>query len=435
MGQTNLKRTQFKGREVVTTPQNSAQQPVARTCFFEIADVVDVIDVDTNGNIVSTLANNLTVLGVVTDQEISLSAVVDTTTATETPMIRNQTIDDGQAALERLFCREITGDVNFDLLQDILDKGLNEPSAGKTTYDIADASFWRAGDLTDVYDNTGLIASDLVIDSVNINADDVLNKATIVVNALQDVTLGNFPFLVNKTITVQKAILRNQERIDEIDRPVKNDYFGVGDGACTSFKASNLFVAQSTDFDIDGRKQTLGTAGTRATLTQDTGNAQLITTSMILGLLGNEVELEVQAGAGLTVTVVKDFKVTGSGSFAAAQYLVQVNDNGGAATAQQLADAINADVIAQRVIQVQYGGDGTGVTVPFGPTNLSGGLDDGIGDYAEIEQVFENSIITTGYRFASVHIRPDEPNRLPEPPADDEDIIFGYFRAADNVDR
>lgn len=435
MGQTNLKRTQFKGREEVTTPQNSAQQPVARTCFFEIGDVVDVIDVDTNGNIVSTLANNLTVLGLVTDQEVSLSSVVDTTAATETPMIRNQTIDDGQAALERLFCREISGDVNFDLTQSILDKALNSPSAGKTTYDIADASFWRAGDLTDVYDNTGLIASDLVIDSVNINADDVLNKATIVVNALQDVTLGNFPFLVNKTITVQKAILRNQERLDEIDRPVKNDYFGVGDGACTAFKASNLFVAQSSDFDIDGRKQTLGTAGTRATLTQDTGNAQLITTSMILGLLGNEVELEVQAGAGFTVSVVKDFKVSGAGSFVASQYLVQVNDNGGAATAQQLADAINADVIAQRVVQVQYGGDGTGVTAPFGPTNLAGGLDDGIGDYAEIEQVFENSIITTGYIFASVHIRPDEPNRLPEPPADDEDIIFGYFRAADNVDR
>ncbi len=79
MGQTNLKRTQFKGREEVTTPQSSAQQPVARTCFFEIADVVDVIDVDTNGNILSTIANNLTVLGIVTDQEISLSAVVDTT--------------------------------------------------------------------------------------------------------------------------------------------------------------------------------------------------------------------------------------------------------------------------------------------------------------------------------------------------------------------
>ena len=47
---------------------------------------------------------------------------------------------------------------------------------------------------------------------------------------------------MNKTITAQKAILRNQERIDEIDRPIKNEYAGVGDGACTVFKTVNLFL-------------------------------------------------------------------------------------------------------------------------------------------------------------------------------------------------
>ncbi len=435
MGQINLKRTQFKARETVTSPQDSAQQPVALTKFFEIGDVVDVIDVDTNGNVTSTLANNLTVLGIVTNAELNLSSTVDTTAAIGTPMIRNQSIDDGQDAMERAFCRKLVGDVNFDLTQLILDKGVNEPSGGRTTYDIADASFWRAGDLTDVYDNTGLIASDLVIESVNINADDTLNKATIVVVAVQDVTLPNTPFLLNKTITAQKAILRNQERIDEIDRPVKNDNFGVGDGACTVFKTSNLFVAQSTDFLIDGRKQTLGTAGDRATLVQDSGDAELTFTSMILGLLGNEIEVEVQSGAGFTVAVVKDFKVSGSGSFTNSQYLIQVNDNGGAATAEELADAINADVLAQRIVQVQFGGDGSTVTAAFGPTNLAAGADNGLGDYAELEQIFENAIATTGYNYCSSHIRPDEVNRMPEPPADDEDIGFGYFRAADNVDR
>jgi hypothetical protein len=436
MGQTWMKRLHFKAREECTNPQNSAQQEVALTCFFEIGDVVDVVDVDVNGNVTAVLADNLTVLGKVVDQEISLSAVVDTTAAVGTPMIINQTIDDGQAALERAFCRPIVpGESQFVLTQAILDKSLNDPSAGKTKYDIADSSFWRAGDLTDIYDDDGLVGSDFVIDSVNINADDTLNKATIVINSVQDVDLLKNPFLLNKTITVQKAVLRNQERIDEIDRPTKNDYWGVGDGALTCFKTSNLFVAQSSDLFFDGRKQTLGLAGTRATLTQDTGNAQLIYTSMILGLLGNEVEVEVQAGAGFTITVVKDFKVSGSGSFTNAQYLIQINDNGGAATSQEIADALNADAEVQRIIQVQYGGDGTGVPAVFGPTNLAGGLDDGTGDYAEVEQIFENAIATTGFKYMSWHIRPNERNRMPEPPADDEDIIFGYARAHDNVDR
>jgi hypothetical protein len=407
--------------------------------MFQIGDVVDVIDVDINGNVTSVLADNLTILGIVLDTEVALSAAVDTAAAVGTPMIVNQSIDDGQQAIERVFRRTITpGPAVFSLSQAILDKGLNEPSAGKTTYDIADGSFWRAGDLTDIFDSTGLVASDLVIQSVNINADDTLNKTTIVVNSLQDVTLGNSPYLLNKTITAQKAIRRNQERLDEIDRPAKNDYAGVGDGALTAFKSTHLFVKDTTDAYLDGRKMTLGEPGTRATLTQGTypANADsLFFTSMMLGVLGNEIEVEVVAGAGLTITVTKDFKVSGSGSFTASQYLIQINDNGGAATAKDIADALNADAEVQRIIQVQYGGDGSGVPGTFGPTPLTGGLDDGTGDYAEMEKVFENSISTTGYQFVSLHIRPNERNRPPEPPADDEDVILEYARAADNVDR
>lgn len=437
MGQTNLIRTHFKAREECTTPQSSAQQAVAKTCFFVIGDTVDVIDVDANGNVTAVLADNLTILGVVTDQEVALSASVDTTAAVGTPMIVNQSIDDGQAALVRALCKpKITGPVAFDLLADILDKGLNEPSAGKTTYDIADASFWRSGDLVDVYDNTGLILSDAAIDSVNINADDVLNKATIVINALQDVTLPNTPFLVNKTITVQKAILRNQERLDEIDRPIINENKGWGEGTLTVWEANTLFVQGSTDFNIDGRKQTLGTAGTRSTLVQGTGNAALTFTSNILGILGDEIEVEVQAGAGFAITVSRTFKVNAGGNnFSVSEYLIQINDNGGAATSQGIADALNADATVRRIMYSQWGGDGTGVVSTFGPSNLSGGLNNGTGDYAELEQLFENSISTVGFKLVSSHIRPNERDGLNEPMADDEYAVLGYSKAADNVDR
>ena len=436
MGQTYLKRTHFKARETVVTPQNSAQQLVNRTCLFAIGDVVDVVDVDINGNVTSVIADNLVVLGIVKDQEIALDTIVDTSTAVGTPMLVNQSIDDGQSAMERAICNTVISDSEFVLTADILDKGLNEPSGGKTTYDIADSSFWRAGDLADIFDDNGLVASDVTIESVNINADDTLNKSTIVITTLVDVTLGNNPYLLNKTITGSSAIRRNQERIDEIDRPVKNEYKGVGNGAQTCWEATNLFLQSSTDVDVDGRKGRLGTAGTRATLSQGAANSQLIFTSMILGILGNEIEVEVQSGAGFTITVTEDFKVNANGTnFSASQYLIQINDNGGAATSQQIADALNADATVRRLVQVQYGGDGTGVVATFGPTNLASGADDGTGDYAELEQVFENSIATTGYKFISFHIRPNERNRLSEPPADDEDVTLGYSRAHDNVDR
>ena len=83
-------------------------------------------------------------------------------------------------------------------------------------------------------------------------------------------------------------------------------------------------------------------------------------------LPGNEVEVVVQAGAGLSVSVTKEYKSNSTvivpGQTA---YVITINDNGGTATSQQIADALNADAEALRIIQVQFGGDGTGVVAAF----------------------------------------------------------------------
>ncbi len=85
-------------------------------------------------------------------------------------------------------------------------------------------------------------------------------------------------------------------------------------------------------------------------------------------------------------------------------------------------------------MQVQYGGDGSGTVSTFS-TNLSGGLDNGTGDYSELEQVYENFITGTGFKWISLHMRPNERNRYNEPPGDDEELSIDFRKATENVDR
>lgn len=428
MPQPNAKRLQAVFRATLTANKDDDRQEVDKTKFYEIGDVVEFIDVDANGKVLSSLGNR-TINGIIPNIALLLTVTVDTTGPAGTIKVENRTLDDVQVALERLFCRKVTGPFEFVLTQDIVAQQLNTPSGGKTTYEVDDVSLWRAGDLVDVIADEGLQASDALIESVNILADDVNNRATVVITSLVDTSAVTSPFLLNKTITQTKAILRNQERLDEIDTPRKNRDLGVGNGLKTAFVAPELFVSGSSDLFVDGVKKYPGLAGTRASLTQDTGNAQLILTSLILGAKGDDVDIILQAGAGFTIVV--------TGTFNGGQ-TITINDNGGAATAQQLAEALNADPVANKILQAQWGGDGTGVTGTFTAASLGAtvaGVDDGTLDYAEIEQVFKNLIVSTGFKIFALHIRSGEKNRLNSPPDDDEELFAGYSRAADNVDR
>lgn len=436
MGQLNLIRTQFIAREVITSLTNAAKQDLAFTGYYLVGDVVDVLDVDVNGNILSVLAENLTILSIVANDSVTLSAAVDTSAAVGTPVLSCQIIDDGQEAVDRLYRKTpfSATSMDFDLTEAILAEVQNSPIGGQTTYSVANAAFWRAGDTVDILADEGLIGSATVV-SVNVNADAANNRSTIVIDQVLAAVSGyTNPFILDTSITTQQAIERNQERIDGIDTPIENEYMGVGDGALLAFKTAQLFVQNSSKLLMDGKRLRLGTPGTRASLTQGAGNSQLIFTSMILGLLGNEVEVRVQSGAGFTITVTKTFAATAAGSYAGSLYRVTINDNGGAATAAQIAAALNADTTVQKIVQVVYGGTGAGVVSAFGPTALTGGLDNGTGDYAEVEQVLNNLTTATGFSFLTLHIRRNEVNRLHKPPQSDEEMVIDYRRATENID-
>jgi len=422
---TSLKRTLFKPRVNVLNAKLSPKQDVDFTGFFEVNDIVDVIDVDSHGNIISVILDNAQILAVEENVAVILDQSVDTTLATVNAMIRVQQIDDGQSAVERLYRRRIKGDISFNLSQPINAQVLNAPIAGQTTFEVADTTLFRVGDVMDLIADEGLIQANVTISAVNINADSVNNSSNIVISSLVDTSTFTNPLMIDRTVTVQKAIERNQERIDGIDTPIENEFIGIGNSKDVAFESVNLFVSNSSKVFLDGTRKRIGIAGTRASATFGTGNAQIIATSMILGLDGNKTTVTVQAGAGVAVVVTGNYS-TG--------FIVTVNDNGGTATAKDIANAINADVVAKRLVQVQYNLDGLGLFVATSGL-LAGGLDDGTGDYAELEQIFGNNISGTGFKWVAFHIRPNERNRMDEPPEDDEDIAIDYRKATENVNR
>ena len=59
MGQNYLKRTHFKAKATITTLADSNVHTLDFIGYFENGDVVDVVDVDSKGNIVSILADNI----------------------------------------------------------------------------------------------------------------------------------------------------------------------------------------------------------------------------------------------------------------------------------------------------------------------------------------------------------------------------------------
>ncbi len=421
MGNTLAKRIQFKGKEPILNPVDSTIQEMAFTGFFLPGDIVDFIEFDTDGNQVSVISDNVTINSIDPNVSVILNASVDTTNVTTgLAFIVPQPIDDAESALDRLYRQ--AGATLIPVRQNILAQELNAPIGGQTTYEVDDVSFFRAGDAFEVLADEGSQGTGNIV-SVDPNADAINNRSEIVIDSVIDALAVTNPKIII-LLTAEQMIRRNQERIDGIDTPVENEDKGVGDANTIAFFANNLFVQGSSKLLLDGRRLKRGISGTRASLTQGAANSQLIYTSIIMGLDGNDTEVQVASGAGFTIAVTGNYK---NG------FTVIINDNGGAATSEELADALNADADVKKLVQVQFGGDGSGVVSAFGPSNLAGGLDDGTGDYAELEQVFENVIVSTGFNLLALHIRANETNRLSSPPEDDEELVVDYRRATENV--
>jgi len=420
MGQTNLERTYFEPRVEITTSGNLARQEVGFTGYYRVGDTVEILDVGPNGCVISILAL-ATIAAIEKDTALIFSAPVDTSLATGTPYAQVRNIDDGQEAVDRLY-RTIQLGQECQIIEPILDQALNTPLAGQATYDVGDIGYFRVGDVVLILHDNGASSTATVL-ATSRNADEANNAGTIVINSSIDTSTWTNPKF-QMLLPICTSIARLKDDIDSIDQPIENEDLDTPDCSNTVYETDGLFKAATTHLYLDGRKLRLGTMGTRAVRTLGAGDAALTYTSMILGTNGNATDVSVTSGAGLVVTVTGNF-VNG--------YLVDCTDNGGAATAAQVAAAINANAAAKRIVQVQYGGTGANPVVAFAATSLTGGLNNGTGDYAELPQIFENKIVATGYKWVSFWILPDERNRLNKPPRNTEELVIDYRRILYNA--
>lgn len=435
MGQLDLKRTQFKACEPVTGGgANSAMQPVTDTSIFEVGDTVRILEFAANGLELSELVTGLTILSIDPNAELTLSASADTTSPPNsgTYHICTDNIDDGQSAVDRALRKKVDStNIKCNVEEDLVSGTLNSPSAGKTTYLVDDVDLFAVGDEVCIQDDGGIIVASALIEAININADLSNNRSEIQIDQLGDISAAVNPKITGKDITIDECVERLGLRIDQIDQPCENENMltlnGDPDNSHVAWEAAAVFLQNSSKVFLDGNRKKLGTCGTRAFLEQGTfpgNNDALRFDSMILQTDGNKTTVEVQSGAGFTISVTGNFN---------AGYDIVINDNGGAATAKEIADALNADSVVKRLVQVRYGGDGSGVVATFGPTNLAGGLDDGTGDYCEIEQVFNNEISNTGYKWIVFRIDPGNANGLNVPVCDSEDLCIDYRKALVNA--
>lgn len=418
MSQTNLIRSEFQAWETITTPANSAVQPMAFTGYYKAGDVVDVIDVDANNNILSTLVSGATVAAIIPDVALIFTAIIDTTGVTGTAKVVGIPIDDGQEAIDRLYRRD-----TIDAHKVIFER--SEPVLSSVTIGgtklrlfVADSSFYEAGDTVSIVGTDGVPVTGVTVESVSVQADDTGNKSYIQLTTNPDISGITSPVVALSLVSINTVAMRLMSYIDNIDMPKENIDLGVGDGKTTVFAFPDLFRQGSSKVFIDGNRSKLGTAGTRAVYTHGTSDAAITVTSMVLGLKGDSCKLEITTTAGApTVTVTGNYN---SG------FTVSVNNNSGAATAQEICDAINADSNAKVIMQAVWGGNGTGLPAALSATNLAGGLNDGTGDYAELEQVYENTITLTGYKFIAFWILPAEKNRMNAPLQQSEELVVDY---------
>ena len=418
--QPNLERTYFRPQEEITSLLDSTIHSLAFTGYYNIGDTIDIIDVGPDGCRISLIGTR-TLVGIEKDQSLIFDTTIDTSVATGTPYAFARNIDDGQEAVDRLYHRLGEGQT-CEINVPIVAQALNQPVGGKTAFRVDDVGALRAGDTIAIIADEGLVAS-AVIDSIDTMADESGNKSIVVITTVVDTSTYTNPKIQTK-VAICTMVDRLRSDIDKIDLPVENENLDTPDCLRTAFETDYLFRAGSSKLYLDGVRLKLGTMGTRATLTQGAGNSALTYTSLILGLAGNATKVAVLAGAGFTISISGDFTVG---------HTISINDNGGAATAAQIAAALNADTIAKKLIQVVYGGTGAGLVTAFASTPLASGADDGSGDYAEIPQVYGNVISATGYKWVSMWVIPADRKRMNKPPRNSEELWIDYRRIMYNA--
>lgn len=419
MGQPNARRIQYEMILPLTSMVNDDRQTLSNTGCLKVGDVLEFYDRNAAGCLGSSLGTR-TITAICPNEAIILDSAIDLTVVTNEAVIRNRTVDDAKEMLDRICGNYAQGDdYKLNWAPAISACDLDTPIVGQSQQYVPDSSCFAAGDTYALISDEGLAGTGSVV-----STDDSQN--IVVIDASIDCGALTNPKLINTSVTMKEQFLRIKQDLDTIGQEICEE---LDDGDCknTAFYASQPFLQNSSSVYLDGNRKRKGSAGTQASLVNDTGNAEITFTSLVLGLDGNDIDIEMidpaAASQSLSITVTGDYLN------ADRKVSVSLATDGGSAiisTAQDVADAINADADAKRLMQAIYGGDGTGVQSALAATPLAGGLNDGTGDYAELQLISANAL--GEYGLISFHIRPDESNRMSEPPRDSEELDTCYRR-------
>lgn len=425
MSQANAERSQYDARQLIISAKSDDSQSVNDTAYFKRGDTVNIVLIDDDGCLVSSVYTDVIVSGICPEDHLTFDQVVDTSSppAGTSFYVENKDLWDVKQALDRLYkCFSEPTDYPFPADPDILSQELDTPVVGQARY-VVDGQVicFEAGDQIQIICDEGIAYTGLVV-SRDISNDKITLDSSV------DLTSFTNCCLVNLTLTLKEVIGRLKSAVTE--GPVCNESLDVGDCKLTAFETGLIFVDGCEAIYLDGSRLRRGTCGTKATLSNGAGNAELILTSQILGLDGNLTNLVLVDPAAptspLTVAVTGNYN-------AGFTITVSLETDGGSSiisTAEDVSIAIDLDADARRIVLAQFGGDGTGLQAALSATPLAGGLDDGTGDYCTSERLEDNVIVGSGYSWILLHIRADEKNRLHSPPKNDEDIIVDYRKAS-----
>ena len=420
MGQPNAKRLQFSPIQTLTSALNDDRQTLNQTYFVKVGDTLEFWDQNSAGCL-ETLVGSRIVTGVDPDVAITLDSAIDLTGVVGQAVIRNRSIDDVQVAIERLYAHGFEAeDYLIQWSAPITASLVDFPIVGQSAHTVADATCWATGDAYAVMSDDGLNLTGTVIGILPATNQVIIDQSA-------DATLLTNPKLLNTSVDLKETLRRLKSLIDQIGTPVCE---ALLDGNCSDsvFYASQTFVQNSSQFYLDGVRKRKGTTGTRASLVNGAGDGELTFTSLVLGLDGNDIDVEMldpgAASQALSVTVTgtyegQDRKVSISLATDAGSALIS--------TALDIAVAVNASGSARRLVSVIYGGTGLDVQAALVATSLSGGLNNGTGDYVELQVLQANTL--GGYGILSFHIRPEEANRMSSPPQESEELDLCYALA------
>ena len=414
MPQSDALRLQLSACRELTSSIDSVRQTLTNTGYFKIGDVVDIYDKDSAGCL-GTSQGTRTINGICPNEAIVFDSTFDTSSFTGTPTICNRSLQNLQDAHDRWAeCHVHAQNRLIWPAVSITAHQQDTPIVGQMTVTLpSDAICFDTGDSYQVICDSGIVISGTVVSN-----DLGLNE--IILDDSADLTSETNCKLVGTSLTEMQLFSRLKSSITSVRK--YGHHCGVGNCNQTVFKLSEVFVQDSLEVHADAGWLKRGTCGTLADDTQGAGNSEVTFTSRILNTNGNSVQWEYIAGAGApVVTVTGDFPT----------FTVTITgDSAGTATAQDVADAINASAAAELIGYAIYGGDGTGVLTPFAATALTGGLNDATYDFCELEQVVNNVVTASGYRYFAMNIRDEtEPNRWQSPPRDSEEMSCSYNAA------